>query len=415
MKKQLKWIVAALAATAMATPAFALTVDTKGFLEIRGQADRNLIDGTNGTADDDRTGVDQRLRLWTEAAADENVKAVFAIEADTFWGDTTFGDVGSDSKDIEIKHVYLDFNLPAVKGTNVKAGTQYFKIGNGFIAGDDASGLQTATKLSDAATLKLYWVKAVEGAFGTGSDDVDFYGAQADLKAGSFNVSPILAWTRAAKNTDIYFAGVDGNGKLGADSKLAFTLIKNWGDNLGGRNVDGLAFYLGFFTKAAGLDLSAEYAWVGDDGRADGQFIDGSGATTGNGWAANSPTELMGGARYDRRGGIGQGLGATSGTGVGDLYYLNQQYLKLALAKQTSEKTKLTAYVAQIMAATDESGTSNNNDISEAYGTELGCYYDITLAKGLTYGLMGAYLVNDDFGLGDDDVYKLGNALTYKF
>ena len=56
--------------------------------------------------------------------------------------------------------------------------------------------------------------------------------------------------------------------------------------------------------------------------------------------------------------------------------------------------------------------------VSTAFGQELGAYYDITLAKGLTYSLMGAYLLNDDFGTvggGNDNVYKLGNALTYKF
>lgn len=423
MKKQLKCIVAALAVTAIATPAFALTADTKGFYEIRGQADRNITDGSDrNTVDNDRTGVDQRLRLWTEVAADENVKGVFAIEYDGWWGDNQAGDIASDGKgQLEVKHVYLDFNLPSAN-TNVKAGTQYFKIGGGFIAADDASGLQTATKFGDAATLKLYWVKADERMnvgqpadaaatvpeFITTSDDVDFYGAQFDVKAGPFTLSPILAWTRAGKNTDIYFGGFDLNGKLGENSKLAATLIKNWGDNLGGQNVDGIAAYLGLFTKAGSADLSLEGAYVGDDGRTDGEFVDGAaGAGT---WATHSPTELLGGARYDARGGIGQALGGNTGNSPANLYYLNQAYVKLACGLPTSDTTKLTAYLAHIQRMTE--------GLAEAYGQEVGAYYDITLAKGLTYSLMGAYLVNDDFGTvggGNDNVYKLGNALTYKF
>jgi hypothetical protein len=414
VKKQLKWIVAALAATAIATPAFALTVDTKGFLEIRGQADRNLVNGSDrNTTDNDRTGVDQRIRLWTEAAADENVKAVFAIEADNSWGDTTFGDVGSDSKDIEIKHVYLDFNLPSLN-TNVKAGTQYFKIANGYIAGDDASGVQTATKFGDAATLKLYWVKAIEGSFTVTSNDIDFYGAQVDLKAGPLTISPILAWTRNAKNTDIYFGGFDLAGKFGENTKLAATFVKNWGDNLGGQNVDGVAAYAGVFQKMGSADVSLEGAFIGDDGRTGGEFVDGSGSAaagaTNGAWGLSSPTEMLGGARYDARGGIGQALGGATGNSAANLYYLNQAYLKLGFGLQTSDKTKLTAYLAHIGTMTE--------GVSEAYGQELGAYYDITLAKGLTYSLMGAYLLNDDFGTvggGNDNVYKLGNALTYKF
>jgi hypothetical protein len=84
--------------------------------------------------------------------------------------------------------------------------------------------------------------------------------------------------------------------------------------------------------------------------------------------------------------------------------------VKLGLGVPTSDTTKLNAYLAHIQTMTE--------GISEAYGQEVGAYYDITLAKGLTYSLMGAYLFNDDFGTvggGNDDVYKLGNALTYKF
>ncbi|HAD04742.1 MAG TPA: hypothetical protein DCF93_09015 [Desulfuromonas sp.] len=411
----------------MATPAFALTADTKGFLEIRGQADRNLNDGSDrGEADNDRTGVEQRLRLWTEVAADENVKAVFAIESDLAWGansdslgdidgngtdDSKTNSIGTDYRgNLEIKHVYLDFNLPSLK-TNVKAGAQYFKIGGGFIAGDDAIGIQTATKFGDAATLKLYWAKAQEGSVDVTSDDNDFYGAQVDVKAGPVTVSPILAWTRSGKDTDIYFGGFDLAGKLGENTKLAVTLIKNWGDNLGVQNVDGLAAYAGVFQKMGSADLSLEGAWIGDDGQAGGQFVDGSGSI--GTWGLSSPTEMLGGARYDRRAVIGQGIGGRLDTGDGDLYNLNQCYVKLGFGLQTSEKTKLTTYLAHIQQA-----SGDNDGISTAFGQELGAYYDITLAKGLTYSLMGAYLLNDDFGTvggGNDNVYKLGNALTYKF
>lgn len=437
MKKQLKWVVAALAATAMATPAFALTVDTKGFIEIRGQADKNMKDGSDrNDNDNDRTGVDQRLRLWTEAAADENVKGVFAIEVDNYWGDTSGGGARSDGKGtIEVKHLYLDFNLTKLN-TNVKAGTQYFKIGGGFIAGDDASGVQTSTKLGDAATLKLAWAHLVEDidsdvvvgppasngpdqAFGNISGDSDFYGAQVDIKAGPMTVSPIFAYTRYAKNMDLFFGGVDVNGKFGENTKLVLTLIKNWGDDnptAGMDKIDGTAAYLGLFQAAGKADFAVEAAWIGDNGRNGGEFVDGSGPLN-NGWGLHSPTEMMGGNRYDARIGVGQALGGNSALAPANLYYLNQAYLKVTGGFKTSDTTKLTAYVAHIQQA-DGSGAGVNGNGGLVYGQEVGAYYDITLAKGLSYGLMGAYLFNDDFGTnngGNDDVWKLGNAITYKF
>jgi len=410
MKNQFKLIVAALLATAMATPAFALTVDTKGYFNIRGQADRNLNDGSDrGTADNDRTAVEQRMRLWTEAAADENIKGVFALESDIGWG-TADGDIGVDTKgNLEVKQVYLDFKLPSLD-TNVKAGAQGFSIGRGFIANDDALGVQTATKLGDVGTLKLYWVKAIEGSVEVTSDDVDFYGAQVDVKAGDLTIAPVVAWTREGKNTDIYFGGASVDGKLGDNLKIAATVIKNWGDNSAGENVDGLAAYLGVFTKAGDMDLSVEGAWMGDDGRTNGEFVDGSGGNI-NSWGFNSPTEMLGGARYDRRAIIGKGIGAANATGAGDLYYLNKAYVKVGFGMKTSEKTKLSGYIAHIQAA-----TGANDGLSSAYGEEIGAYYDITLAKGLSYNLMAAYLINDDFGgVGNDNVYKLGNSLLYSF
>lgn len=407
VKKQLKWIVAALAATAMATPAFALTVDTKGFLEIRGQMDHNLQDGSDrATAADDnnRTGVDQRLRLWTEAAADENVKAVFAIENDSWWGDTVSGDIGSDGKSsLEVKHIYLDFNLPSLN-TNVKAGTQYFKIANGYIAGDDATGLNITTKFG-ASSLNLIWVKAVEGTFENGGDDIDFYAAQFNVAAGPMTITPLLATSQWQNNCNIYFGGLSLAGKFGDSTKLAATLVKNWGDDAGNAKVDGTAAYVGLFQAMGAADVSFEGAWIGDNGRANGEFADGANAN----WGLSNPMEILGGGRYDRRGGIGQGGGANAATGVGDQYNLNQAYAKVGFGLKTSDKTKLSVAVAHVQQA---------DGAMIVLGQEVDAYYDITLAKGLNFNLMGAYLINDDFGTvggGNDNVYKLGTALTYKF
>jgi hypothetical protein len=171
MKKQMKWLLAALALAALATPAFAVTADMTGTLAVRGIATNNF-DG-NSDAQDHTRGMDQRFRLFTSVAANENVKAVLGLEVDNVYGRTDGGaaakapttltdsngdtvvipgtpataggkDLGAmgtdDATKLEIKHLYLDFKIPSL-GTNFKAGSQPFKFGRGIVISVDAAGL----------------------------------------------------------------------------------------------------------------------------------------------------------------------------------------------------------------------------------------------------------------------------------
>ena len=119
-------MVALLASTAIAAPAFAVTGDVSGFLHVRGVAADNMDGRDKGTnipgfnPDDNTRAVDSRLRLFTTAALNENVKAVFTVEVDYMWGDTGVGKLGADQKgEIEIANLYLDFNISEAN-TNVK-------------------------------------------------------------------------------------------------------------------------------------------------------------------------------------------------------------------------------------------------------------------------------------------------------
>ena len=141
MSKFIKVFVALLAVSALATPAFAITADFSGFYQARALMYDNL-DGNDNVNDASR-GIDHRYRLFASTALNEDVKAVFGIEVDQAWGSGTAGwaDLGTDEKSvIELKHTYLDFNIPAFE-TNVKAGAQYYKLGRGILIGDDAAGI----------------------------------------------------------------------------------------------------------------------------------------------------------------------------------------------------------------------------------------------------------------------------------
>jgi hypothetical protein len=205
MKKQMKWLLAALALAALATPAFAVTADMTGTLAIRGIATNNL-DGNDDNQDHAR-GMDQRFRLFTSVAANENVRAVLGLEVDNVLGRTgasgkELGALGTDptgtASVLEVKHLYLDFKVPAL-GANVKAGSQYFNFGRGMIISDDAAGLvvtMPCPALPDNK-LDLYWVKTAEGAFANNDADGDFYGAKYTLKVAGIAVAPYAGYYNA--------------------------------------------------------------------------------------------------------------------------------------------------------------------------------------------------------------------------
>jgi len=88
MKKQMKWLLAALALAALATPAFAINADMTGTLSVRGISTNNFdgTDATGSTNQDHTRGMDQRFRLFTSVAANENVRGVLGLEIDNVWG-----------------------------------------------------------------------------------------------------------------------------------------------------------------------------------------------------------------------------------------------------------------------------------------------------------------------------------------
>ncbi len=198
MSKIFKVLVALVAMTALAAPAFAITADFTGFYQARGIAYDNM-DG-NDDADDNGRGVDSRYRLWTNTALNENVKAVFAIEVDYTWGDTgsggkEVGKVGADAKgQIEIKNIYLDFNVPTWN-TNFKAGTQYLVLGNGLLlGGDDSTGLNFRYTPAKGQSLFGAWVKVAEGAVTDDSADRTIINCSTTWKwpAGRFPLSSAI-------------------------------------------------------------------------------------------------------------------------------------------------------------------------------------------------------------------------------
>jgi hypothetical protein len=399
VKSAIKGFVALLLVLGMAAPALALDGDLKGYFNIRALTTSNVTD-RNSAADDNRTGVDQRMRLWFTGALNENVKGVFAVENDVTWGDAD-ADYGLDYKaDLEIKSSYIQFNAMDAKTT---VGLQGFSLGRGFVMADDAPGLQIVKKIGDM-NLLLAWVHAVEGSLSDDSADQDVYAVQLDLKAGGFSVVPVLTYIAGptGDNTNIIF-GASVDGKAG-DIGLAFTLLGSSWDTAGtGPGSDG--FGIVAYGKASmgigDVAVSAEAGYIGDEDAAGGNFQAVNASATGSSAYATNFAEVLTGGKFDGRGTVGH-------QAVGDTI-MNWLYGKLAAKAKVDDKSNVEAALIYAAQAVDVGVVA-----SKTFGFEFDAYYNRTLVEGLTATIGGGYLFTDD-DFGTDNAYKLGTMLTYSF
>lgn len=419
MKKQMKWLLAALALAALATPAFAVTADMTGTLAVRGIATNNF-DGDDNTQDHTR-GMDQRFRLWTSVAANENVKAVLGLEVDNVLGRekaqaaATDKEVGAMSADavskLEIKHAYLDFKIPAL-GANVKAGTQPFNFGRGLVINDDAAGLliNMPCKVNPDNKIELSWIKTSEGkAAEIADDEGDFYGAKYSMKLAGIGVAPYVGFYKNDqaststfnKGVEATFAGVDVDGKTG-DLGYAVTAIYNTWSN---GPFDGSSVSLwGKGTYAMGdTTLSLEAASMGDDENGGNAMSLAQNGATG---PLVNVSEILTGGMYAATSGVTANVG-----GGNTLYLTNWLYAKVGVAQKISDSMKVSAYVAHIAQAEDSAPGADDKGTA---GQEIDAYFDYAIVPGLGFNVAAAYLLADD-DFGDDNAYKLATSLNYKF
>ena len=439
MSRLTKIMVALLASTAIAAPAFAVTGDVSGFLHVRGVAADNMDGRDKGTniagfnPDDNTRAVDSRLRLFTTAALNENVKAVFAIEVDYVWGDNLVGKVGADQKgEIEIANLYLDFNIPEAN-TNVKAGTHYYKLGGGLILGEHASGVSIRKAFSDEMNLGLYWVKMVEGVDENDDQDVDYYQAQLDMKLGGVTVSPFIGYLDSddtgpsgaspafiVDQGEQYYYGLDVKGKAGA-LNYAMTAFYNDG-KIADENNDALAILVDADYTIGDTKLVFAAGRYGDSDMPNGKMASVRGY--------HNFAEVITGGYFDQRS-TGAGYAQTASGSANSAYDMNFLYGKIGVEQKVHEKGKFRAYYIYAEEAADNRTTNAAEVLRRGgqkrmtFGHELDLYYDYTVVPGLVATLGGGYLLaHDDFGygidvngkeVGGDDAWKAGLGLAYKF
>ncbi len=123
MKRLLFCLVALIAVFALVMPASAAEMKVNGIWNAKAYA-RDNYDGDDDN-DDSVQYVTQRMRMYFNFIASENLKLVYKNEIDMEWGDSARGATvsrndgggrGGDSVNLETKNVYLEFMVPDTPG-----------------------------------------------------------------------------------------------------------------------------------------------------------------------------------------------------------------------------------------------------------------------------------------------------------
>ncbi|GKT08678.1 hypothetical protein [Desulforhabdus sp. TSK] len=467
MKKHLMMLVALLVALSFAMPVFA-AVELKygGQFRARWHTQDNQ-DGTDD-ADDNKNFIDQRLRLYFNFVASENLRLVTKFEiGDTIWGDDklrtgpgTGGNVGADSVNIETKNAYVEFNIPETPLT-ASVGIQGINLMDSWIIDDDFSAAVLKAKF-DSIRVQAGYIAAQNTDVTDTNDNIDSYYLSIDY-AGDVGpgklTGTLIGYYQNGNNTIVstdpasgYYtvnnpATQAGNflfpvgspfypiGAPEVDSNDLFDI----GVNLGYK-MDWMAAYVSFVKNLGSVDFidggSADYkGWMVDAGAnffcgpftfnlggfyTSGQELDDDSNDI-DGFAYPLSTtkyfsEIIGGGILDKF-----SISHTDVNGKNDLQWTgygqpsNLWTVTAGASWQALEKTKLSASYWYFGTAEDvESFDGTDNSI----GHEIDLYLTQGIVDGLTLDLVGAYLFADDAYTAAesvDDVYEVGARLQWNF
>jgi|GEM_PF-494721 len=149
----------------------------------------------NSRTDDHQNFIDERVRLYFTFIASENLKLVTKLEmGDARWGGDNaagagIGRVGADSVSIEVKNMYIDFNIPG-SPVNFLVGTQGIALLNSWIIDDDFSAAVMKVKL-DPVTVTAGYIGAVNADVTNERGNVDDGFLSVDVAQGPLKASLI--------------------------------------------------------------------------------------------------------------------------------------------------------------------------------------------------------------------------------
>jgi len=440
------WIVfvTAVLVTVLAVPAMA-DIKATGFYRSKAWLS-NFHDGSGGPSlrtdepgDPAQTNayVEQRARVKFEFGT-ENVKAVWFLESDMLFGDSSGvvnrnqgGALGGDSIQIETKNLYLWFKLPDTSldftvglqnGSDDYAGVLW--------GGADFAGI-TMNGQYEPVKYKLGWLKLYENQTNKSDDatlytaavkfvptkdvtlGVNFYVLQDDTGAAEGTATPKLNPGDLATPTGgyklmLYTPGIDAIFKAGPATISGFAFYQ-WGTATAFRNPEP-----DIDISAYGLDLRADATLGPGKAFIEGLYLSGDDKTDeynapiGLGDYQGAGTGPGGNSSYTRTRmqimlaswdtiNVSQCIVGCSGGEYGDSLGLQGRgmwHVAAGYAMDVTPKIKLEAnvgYAAAVKLLQEDSHTD------KSIGTEVNAGASYNIAKGLDFGLYGAYMWLGDF------------------
>ncbi|MBZ4684486.1 MAG: hypothetical protein JG774_231 [Desulfomicrobiaceae bacterium] len=413
--------------------ASAAELKTRGSIDVYGQWSQNLYDFNSDVSDADNHSINQRVRMYFDYVASQNLKGVVGFEIDTDWGrDAGFGTDqsirGSSGKDftkggsVEIKHAYIDFTYPDTT-VNIKAGLQPVALPGVFgspIFDDDAPAIVVSAPINDMFAVTAGFMRDedtnTDNIVSTAKDqkdqerDASFLAAP--IKLDGFAITPYFAygWVGEDRETDeaynLWWLGA--NAELTMFDPLTFAADLMYGSTTGlDENDHG---WYGALAASYKFDMVTPtlfftYASGDDDDATDGSEIM---PTLSEGWAISPMT----GARAFSTTWDTWGL-----TGLPQEAGLAMWTVGLKLDKiQFIDKLSHTLVVAYLKGTSDEDSAQLFDEESHAFEVYLANTYKIyeNLSAIVEFDYFAPDFNDDKFDDADPSAF-VAAGFKYKF
>ena len=422
MKKFALLVLAGLLTVAFTAPAPAMEYEFGGYWRTRGYRNWNFTGydfpstEQNRNPDKNITWIDTRTRLYFTAVVNDNLKFVNKFEMDAVWGnDSSYGDIGADGKNFEIKNSYADFTVGCV---NTKVGVQGGKLGRGFLFDDDFAGLRLSYE-GESVSLPLTWMRAFDIDDSIKSRDVNYFAFSPSVRAGnSLTINPFgmyvfsnnaSGWEPTEKydNMEMFYAGLNLDADMGPLSIWATGIYQGGSADL--RADTSMSEDFKAWLGAAGMGVNVGVADL------HGQFFYATGQDPEDEdntkfWVPKGQSyywsEIMGLGIFDA-----QASDGSPGDKIGNIMAAN---LGTTIKPTERLEIALDGWYAKLAEEVTEGAEEGEDEL----GVEANLRLTYTLIKGLKLDLVGAYLWAGEAiykGTDEADPYEVGTRLSMSF
>lgn len=429
-------VLLASAVVATAVPVMAFENKFGGYWRTRMYSQKDF--SVDKTETKDLSQVDTRTRLFYTAEFSKNFKFVNKFEMDAEWGSgASYGDIGADGVNIEVKNTYADFT--PVDNLNFKVGTQGIVLCRGMLIDDDFSGA-VITYDMNPVKLPFIWMKYNEG--GVGKDaatlkdandaDMDAYIVSPEFALGSgITINPLVAYmTQEAKaatgeKTDLYYLALNADMKNDM-LKAWFTGIYQGGtiEPLAGKDTDvsAYALILGADAKLGAAGVHGQVFYTSGDENNDP--TDPKNTDKENFYVPGGSTfywaEIMGSGMFDNSNGNTALTGGYNVANEGSGKNVKEGVTAFNIGANFKPVDKLTlgADLWYAMLSEDRSYVNSKGQVVKEsdLGFEVDLKANYKIFENLDLDVVAAYLfAGDAFGDKTEDPMEIGTQLSLKF